>query len=216
MADPLPLELARGWIRVTVVSPSSILSEGGGWDARRRTEPEKFTACERIGFPGGRLGTPGRSRQRRGNHPPAGNGEASDRREGQVGPPDRVADQSQDRVPGQREAHGPRITGSSPGSAGRDRARGRPRSPNLRVSPLEWSAGHFWPLNPSHEARRAPQGSQSRERGRGRGPRNVGEDLLCPTPRAGAEQSPAETPHHRFRRSARPTAYARSARLPER
>src|SRR5205814_9641190 len=38
----------------------------------------------------------------------------------------------------------------------------------------------------------------------------------APTPRAGAEQSPAETPHHRFRRSARPTAYARPARLPER
>jgi len=44
MADPLPLELARGWIRVTVVSPSSILSEGGGWTraggpSRRSSRP---------------------------------------------------------------------------------------------------------------------------------------------------------------------------------
>ena len=58
MAEPLALELVRDRIRVNVVSPGSILFEGGGWDTRRLTEPEKFAAYERNGFPEGRLGTP--------------------------------------------------------------------------------------------------------------------------------------------------------------
>jgi 3-oxoacyl-[acyl-carrier protein] reductase len=58
MAEPLALELVRDRIRVNVVSPGSILFEGGGWDTRRRTEPETFAAYERNGFPAGRLGTP--------------------------------------------------------------------------------------------------------------------------------------------------------------
>jgi 3-oxoacyl-[acyl-carrier protein] reductase len=58
MAEPLALELVPDRIRVNVVSPGSILFEGGGWDTRRRTEPEKFAAYERNGFPEGRLGTP--------------------------------------------------------------------------------------------------------------------------------------------------------------
>ena len=58
LAEPLALELVRDRIRVNVVSPGSILFEGGGWDGRRRTEPEKFAAYERNGFPMGRLGTP--------------------------------------------------------------------------------------------------------------------------------------------------------------
>jgi 3-oxoacyl-[acyl-carrier protein] reductase len=57
MAEPLALELVRDRIRVNVVSPGSILFEGGGWDNRRRTEPEQFAAYERNGFPEGRLGT---------------------------------------------------------------------------------------------------------------------------------------------------------------
>jgi len=58
MAEPLALELVRDRIRVNAVSPGSILFEEGGWDARRRTEPERFAAYERNGFPAGRLGTP--------------------------------------------------------------------------------------------------------------------------------------------------------------
>jgi len=58
MAEPLALELVKDRIRVNVVSPGSILFEEGGWGARRRTEPEKFAAYERNGFPVGRLGTP--------------------------------------------------------------------------------------------------------------------------------------------------------------
>jgi len=58
VAEPLALELVRDRIRVNVVSPGSILFEGGGWDVRRRTEPEQFAAYERNGFPAGRLGTP--------------------------------------------------------------------------------------------------------------------------------------------------------------
>jgi NAD(P)-dependent dehydrogenase (short-subunit alcohol dehydrogenase family) len=58
MAEPLALELVRDRIRVNVVSPGSILFEGGGWDTRRLNEPEKFAAYERNGFPEGRLGTP--------------------------------------------------------------------------------------------------------------------------------------------------------------
>jgi 3-oxoacyl-[acyl-carrier protein] reductase len=58
MAEPLALELVSDRIRVNVVSPGSILFEEGGWDSRRRHEPEKFAAYERNGFPVGRLGTP--------------------------------------------------------------------------------------------------------------------------------------------------------------
>src|SRR5262245_27299574 len=58
MAEPLALELVRDRIRVNVVSPGSILFDGGGWDARRRNEPEKFAAYEQNGFPTGRLGSP--------------------------------------------------------------------------------------------------------------------------------------------------------------
>ncbi len=58
MAEPLALELVHDRIRVNVVSPGSILFEGGGWDAFRQREPEKFEAYERNGFPMGRLGTP--------------------------------------------------------------------------------------------------------------------------------------------------------------
>ncbi|MBI2951646.1 SDR family oxidoreductase [bacterium] len=57
-AEPLALELTHDRIRVNVVSPGSILFEGGGWDGRRIHEPEKFQAYERNGFPVGRLGTP--------------------------------------------------------------------------------------------------------------------------------------------------------------
>jgi 3-oxoacyl-[acyl-carrier protein] reductase len=58
LAEPLALELARDRVRVNVVSPGSILFEGGGWDVRRVTEPEKFAAYEANGFPPGRLGSP--------------------------------------------------------------------------------------------------------------------------------------------------------------
>jgi 3-oxoacyl-[acyl-carrier protein] reductase len=58
MAEPLALELARDRIRVNVVSPGSILFAGGGWDARRLGEPEKYAAYEANGFPEGRLGSP--------------------------------------------------------------------------------------------------------------------------------------------------------------
>ena len=57
LAEPLALELARDRVRVNVVSPGSILFEGGGWDVRRVTEPEKFAAYETNGFPTGRLGS---------------------------------------------------------------------------------------------------------------------------------------------------------------
>ena len=58
MAEPLALELVHDNIRVNVVSPGSILFEGGGWDERRRNTPEQFSAYEKNGFPRGRLGKP--------------------------------------------------------------------------------------------------------------------------------------------------------------
>lgn len=58
MAEPLALELVHDRIRVNVVSPGSILFEGGSWDAYRRREPGKFAAYQANGFPMGRLGTP--------------------------------------------------------------------------------------------------------------------------------------------------------------
>ncbi|MCZ6680581.1 MAG: SDR family NAD(P)-dependent oxidoreductase [Candidatus Poribacteria bacterium] len=58
LAEPMALELVHDRIRVNVLSPGSILFEGGGWDNMRRTTPEKFAAYEQNGFPTGRLGTP--------------------------------------------------------------------------------------------------------------------------------------------------------------
>ena len=58
MAEPMALELVHDNIRVNVVSPGSILFDGGGWDDRRINDAENFAAYERDGFPVGRLGTP--------------------------------------------------------------------------------------------------------------------------------------------------------------
>ena len=58
MAEPLAIDLIHDHIRVNVVSPGSIVFDGGGWDLRRINEPEAYAAYERDGFPEGRLGTP--------------------------------------------------------------------------------------------------------------------------------------------------------------
>ena len=58
MAEPLAIELIPEHIRVHVVSPGSIVFDGGGLDLRRINEPEAYAAYERDGFPEGRLGTP--------------------------------------------------------------------------------------------------------------------------------------------------------------
>jgi len=57
MAEPLALQLVHDHIRVNVVSPGSILFEGGGWDKVRLNSPDKYAAYEANGFPEGRLGT---------------------------------------------------------------------------------------------------------------------------------------------------------------
>ena len=51
MAEPMALELVHDRIRVNVVSPGSIIFEGGGWDGFRRDKPELFAAYEKDGFP---------------------------------------------------------------------------------------------------------------------------------------------------------------------
>lgn len=58
MAEPMALELVHDRIRVNVVSPGSIIFEGGGWDNMRQEKPEVFAAYEENGFPMGGLGTP--------------------------------------------------------------------------------------------------------------------------------------------------------------
>ena len=58
MAEPIALELVHDRIRVNVVSPGSIIFEGGGWDNMRREKPEVFAAYKENGFPMGGLGTP--------------------------------------------------------------------------------------------------------------------------------------------------------------
>jgi 3-oxoacyl-[acyl-carrier protein] reductase len=58
MAEPMALELVHDRIRVNVVSPGSIIFEGGGWDGMRQEKPEVFAAYERDGFPMGGLGSP--------------------------------------------------------------------------------------------------------------------------------------------------------------
>lgn len=58
MAEPMALELVHDRIRVNVVSPGSIIFEGGGWAGLRDEKPEVFAAYEQNGFPMGGLGTP--------------------------------------------------------------------------------------------------------------------------------------------------------------
>ena len=58
MAEPMALELVHDRIRVNVVSPGSIIFEGGGWDGLRQEKPEAFAAYEKNGFPMGGLGSP--------------------------------------------------------------------------------------------------------------------------------------------------------------
>ncbi len=58
MAEPMALELVHDRIRVNVVSPGSIIFEGGGWDGLRQEKPEAYAAYEKNGFPMGGLGSP--------------------------------------------------------------------------------------------------------------------------------------------------------------
>ena len=58
MAEPMALELVHDRIRVNVVSPGSIVFEGGGWDNLRQEKPEAYAAYEKNGFPMGGLGSP--------------------------------------------------------------------------------------------------------------------------------------------------------------
>lgn len=58
LAEQLALELAHDNIRVNTVSPGSMLSPDGVWEAWRQKHPESFEEYQREGFPMGRLGTP--------------------------------------------------------------------------------------------------------------------------------------------------------------
>jgi 3-oxoacyl-[acyl-carrier protein] reductase len=58
MTERLALELVHDQIRVNIVSPGSIIWEGGSWDRFRQRNPQSFDAYVRDGFPMGRLGKP--------------------------------------------------------------------------------------------------------------------------------------------------------------
>ncbi|HMN27778.1 MAG TPA: SDR family oxidoreductase [Caldilineaceae bacterium] len=58
MTERLALELVHDQIRVNIVSPGSIIWEGGSWDRFRQRNPASFDAYVRDGFPMGRLGAP--------------------------------------------------------------------------------------------------------------------------------------------------------------
>lgn len=58
LTEVMALELANEGIRVNVVSPGSIIWDGGSWDRARQEQAEAFAAYERNGFPMGRLGHP--------------------------------------------------------------------------------------------------------------------------------------------------------------
>jgi 3-oxoacyl-[acyl-carrier protein] reductase len=57
LAGALARELAPDRIRVNTVSPGSIIFPGGGWEAFRDREPERFAEFEHRDFPAGRLGS---------------------------------------------------------------------------------------------------------------------------------------------------------------
>ncbi len=58
LAKAMARDLARDHIRVNTVAPGSILFPGGGWDRRRRDDPEGIAAFVAREIPGGRFGTP--------------------------------------------------------------------------------------------------------------------------------------------------------------
>lgn len=58
MTERLALELVHDQIRVNIVSPGSIIWDGGSWDRFRQQHPASFADYVRDGFPMGRLGKP--------------------------------------------------------------------------------------------------------------------------------------------------------------
>jgi 3-oxoacyl-[acyl-carrier protein] reductase len=56
LSQSLAPELAADRIRINTVSPGSILHEGGGWERRMRSEPERMRAFIEDEFPAGRMG----------------------------------------------------------------------------------------------------------------------------------------------------------------
>jgi 3-oxoacyl-[acyl-carrier protein] reductase len=58
LAKALARDLAAEGIRVNSVAPGSIEFPGGGWERRRRADPEGIAEFVRREIPGGRFGTP--------------------------------------------------------------------------------------------------------------------------------------------------------------
>ena len=58
LAKALAHDLAAEGIRVNSVAPGSIEFPGGGWERRRRADPEGIAEFVRREIPGGRFGTP--------------------------------------------------------------------------------------------------------------------------------------------------------------
>ena len=58
LAQSLARELAPQKVRVNTVSPGSILFDGGSWDKRRKSMPEKIEKFVAAEFPWGRMGRP--------------------------------------------------------------------------------------------------------------------------------------------------------------
>jgi 3-oxoacyl-[acyl-carrier protein] reductase len=58
LAKAMARDLAKDGIRVNSLAPGSILFPGGGWERRRKANPEEIEAFIRRDFPFGRMGTP--------------------------------------------------------------------------------------------------------------------------------------------------------------
>lgn len=58
LTKEMAVDLAKARVRVNAIAPGSILFEGGSWDRRLKSDPERIEKMRREELPWGRFGTP--------------------------------------------------------------------------------------------------------------------------------------------------------------